>query len=44
MVYDVFCDWLQRFISYEYKCDVKAFFFLKKKKNGEGGCNSLLNS
>ena len=36
MVYDVFCDWLQRFISYGYKCDVKAFFFLKKKKRRMG--------
>ena len=32
MVYDVFCDRLQRFISYGYKCDVKAFFFFKKKE------------
>ena len=35
MVYDVFCDWLRRFISYGYKCDVKAFFFFKKRRMGK---------
>ena len=35
MVYDVFCDWLQRFISYGYKCDVKAFFLKNKRRMGK---------
>ena len=34
MVYDVVCDWLQRFISYGYKCDVKAFFLKTKEEWG----------
>ena len=42
MVYDVFCDWLQRFISSGYKCDVKTFlfFFFKKEEEEEWGISS----